>query len=355
MTTKAKDGRETLQERLQARIDKHRDPRGNICLGTYNHWDSALDLEAIGSLDAAQAEIARLKEAEDVLERNGFRRCDIAACNCNSWHFVGGFKARFDEIKQVVEDAGYSTNGRTLLDAVKHMAKDATPLPVAEDVVDLAEEVIFNTLCQQHPTDTTRTDAAGRITAALAAASLLRQPEELKYVPDTKTWRYAGEHQPEATPEGWQLVPKTPDENMIRAYKGAVKEYIQSLPESERQHTKTARGGYPVPERIKATVRFAAMLASAPTPASAVASDDTQKERKYFTDLLEGQRLIIGQLETALIFYRDGFEADRRVGPTGIRTVDWVPTSALLEDFGNVANDALTALASTTGGSSDGR
>jgi NTP pyrophosphatase (non-canonical NTP hydrolase) len=62
MTTKAKDGRETLQERLQARIDKHRDPRGNICLGTYNHWDSALDLEAIGSLDAAQAEIARLKE-----------------------------------------------------------------------------------------------------------------------------------------------------------------------------------------------------------------------------------------------------------------------------------------------------
>lgn len=136
MTTKAKDGRETLQERLQARIDKHRDPRGNICLGTYNHWDSALDLEAIGSLDAAQAEIARLKEAKRVLEHNGFRRCDIAACNCNSWHFVGGFKARFDEIKQVVEDAGYSTNGRTLLDAVKHMAKDATPLPVAEDVVE---------------------------------------------------------------------------------------------------------------------------------------------------------------------------------------------------------------------------
>jgi hypothetical protein len=142
MTTKAKDGRETLQERLQARIDKHRDPRGNICLGTYNHWDSALDLEAIGSLDAAQAEIARLEEAERVLEHNGFRRCDIAACNCNSWHFVGGFKARFDEIKQVVEDAGYSTNGRTLLDAVKHMAKDATPLPVAEDAASVGSRAV---------------------------------------------------------------------------------------------------------------------------------------------------------------------------------------------------------------------
>jgi hypothetical protein len=62
--------KETLQERLRARIDKHRDPRGNICLGTYNHWDSALDLEAIGSLDAAQAEIARLKA---IVRVNGLR------------------------------------------------------------------------------------------------------------------------------------------------------------------------------------------------------------------------------------------------------------------------------------------
>jgi hypothetical protein len=60
MTTKAKDGRETLQERLRARINKHIDPRGNVCVGQYNHWDSALDLDAIRDLDAAQAEIARL-------------------------------------------------------------------------------------------------------------------------------------------------------------------------------------------------------------------------------------------------------------------------------------------------------
>jgi hypothetical protein len=67
----------------------------------------------------------RLGAAEWVLENAGFRRCDIAACNCGSWHQVGGFKARFDEIKEVVEDAGYSTNGRVLLDAVKAMAADA--------------------------------------------------------------------------------------------------------------------------------------------------------------------------------------------------------------------------------------
>lgn len=72
----------------------------------------------------------RLDKAEWVLSNSGFRRCDIAACNCGSWHQVGGFRARFDEIKEVVEAAGYSTNGRTLLDAVKTMAADKTA-PVA--------------------------------------------------------------------------------------------------------------------------------------------------------------------------------------------------------------------------------
>lgn len=67
----------------------------------------------------------RLKKAEWVLRSAGFRECDIMACNCGSWHQVGGFKLRFDEIKEVVEDAGYPTNGRTLLKAVTAMAQDA--------------------------------------------------------------------------------------------------------------------------------------------------------------------------------------------------------------------------------------
>jgi hypothetical protein len=72
-----------------------------------------------------------LAKAEWVLENSGFRRCDIPACNCGSWHHVGGYYARFQEIKAVVEEAGFSTNGRTLLDAVKAMAREAgydTPL-----------------------------------------------------------------------------------------------------------------------------------------------------------------------------------------------------------------------------------
>lgn len=67
----------------------------------------------------------RLDRAEWVLNNAGFRRCDIPACNCGSWHQVGGYRARFDEIQEVVEEAGYSTNGRILLDVVKEIIEKA--------------------------------------------------------------------------------------------------------------------------------------------------------------------------------------------------------------------------------------
>lgn len=71
---------------------------------------------------------ARLEKAEWALNAHGFRRCDIAACNCNSWHHVDGLAARFREIREAVEEAGYSTNGRTLLDAVKQIIGEASGL-----------------------------------------------------------------------------------------------------------------------------------------------------------------------------------------------------------------------------------
>jgi len=47
------------------------------------------------------------EELRDVLIRNGFVRCDIAACNCGSWHARYGLRERFDEIKQMLSDAGH--------------------------------------------------------------------------------------------------------------------------------------------------------------------------------------------------------------------------------------------------------
>lgn len=90
----------------------------------------------------------RLQKAEWVLRSSGFRPCDIAACNCGSWHQVEGFKARFDEIKEVVEEAGYSTNGVVLLDAVKHMIFDLERLGSALEP--------FIALRDQSPSETTK-------------------------------------------------------------------------------------------------------------------------------------------------------------------------------------------------------
>lgn len=74
----------------------------------------------------------RLRQAEWVLEASGFRRCDIPACNCNSWHQVGGFAERFREILEAVEDAGYSTNGKILLEVIKEILAASSRLPSHE-------------------------------------------------------------------------------------------------------------------------------------------------------------------------------------------------------------------------------
>jgi len=82
--------------------------------------------DSLKSLYPGSAELEeRLRKAEWVLSNAGFRRCDIPACNCGSWHQIGGFKARFDEILEAVQEADYSTNGKTLLEVVKEVIADA--------------------------------------------------------------------------------------------------------------------------------------------------------------------------------------------------------------------------------------
>lgn len=87
---------------------------GEVCWPGIN-----ADLAALGDVRRS------LKEAEWVLQSSGFRRCDIAACNCGSWHQVGGYAERFREIREAVEEAGYSTNGKILLDVIKEVLASA--------------------------------------------------------------------------------------------------------------------------------------------------------------------------------------------------------------------------------------
>lgn len=117
--------------RLQA-IREHRDDlkravdRGNFLLE-----DTVADLsDLLSAYEAAQREIGDLKA---FLEARGFRRCDIPACNCHSYH-GGHSAARLDDIRHALDDADVSTNGRTILQAVKDLLaeRDALQRQLAE-------------------------------------------------------------------------------------------------------------------------------------------------------------------------------------------------------------------------------
>jgi len=61
----------------------------------------------------------------------------------------------------------------------------------------------------------------------------------------------------------WRVVAAEPDETMLRAYKGALKKYIDALPDDVRLPGKR---GLIITDNIKAAVRYRAMLSASPTP-----------------------------------------------------------------------------------------
>lgn len=56
------------------------------------------------------------------IESRGYRRCDVPACNCGSWH-GGHAENRLGELHDALEQAGIDMNGRTLLKVVTELAK----------------------------------------------------------------------------------------------------------------------------------------------------------------------------------------------------------------------------------------
>ena len=85
--------------------------------------------------DAAWREVEALKagnyELTDVLLRNGFRRCHNMFCNCGSWHYEGGYRARMNEITEALAEAGYplsNENGNTPLRALGELVAEVEAL-----------------------------------------------------------------------------------------------------------------------------------------------------------------------------------------------------------------------------------
>lgn len=82
----------------------------------------------IAERDALRAENAELA---DVLRRSGFRRCDVPACNCGSWHHRFGLPERMAEIADALADAGHplsNSNGNRSLNALSELVAERNAL-----------------------------------------------------------------------------------------------------------------------------------------------------------------------------------------------------------------------------------
>lgn len=73
-------------------------------------------------------------DLRDVLIRAGFVRCDIAACNCGSWHHRYGLPERFNDFEQALTEAGHppcNANGHVVVRALAGLIAERDSLLAA--------------------------------------------------------------------------------------------------------------------------------------------------------------------------------------------------------------------------------
>lgn len=105
--------------------------------------DEYVSIGAAGIAEAADALEKLADEVErraDFMARQGYRPCDIPACNCKSWH-GGHAYARLGEIRDELE-----TNGTTILGAVQKLKAEVERWedPDSDERQKLQEEIIFS-------------------------------------------------------------------------------------------------------------------------------------------------------------------------------------------------------------------
>ena len=69
-------------------------------------------------------EASELEARRNFMIRRGYRFCQIAACNCGSWH-GGKAEDRLAEITDMLIDMGVEMNGIVLIDAIQELALTA--------------------------------------------------------------------------------------------------------------------------------------------------------------------------------------------------------------------------------------
>jgi hypothetical protein len=73
-----------------------------------------------------------MSEAEAALERFGYRRCDIPACNCGGWH-GGHVEARYEEACQAMDEITSGVGaGFPLARRIQELWSERAPVASAE-------------------------------------------------------------------------------------------------------------------------------------------------------------------------------------------------------------------------------
>jgi len=104
--------------------------------------------------------------AEEFLRLHGYRKCDIAACNCGSWH-GGHANQRLAEIREAFEqDELTDTRHKTLLNLVCEVLTDRADLRLR---VEQAEYNLSSALEQRDRANDMRRMAESERDSALAA------------------------------------------------------------------------------------------------------------------------------------------------------------------------------------------
>ena len=142
------------------------DPTSPGVVQWYHHGCVAERLHEIERLRASEWEYKeRAENAESFIGHRGYRRCDIPACNCGSWH-GGDMEQRFDELHDAIGE-----NGKTLL-------KAAQDLKASEEQAVADADVMYRKLHEPGP----RTVGAFRefmrdLNAALSRAAARKAKE----------------------------------------------------------------------------------------------------------------------------------------------------------------------------------
>ncbi len=112
-----------------------------------------------------------IDDLRDVLIRAGFVRCDIAACNCGSWHHRYGYPERFRDFENALSDADHppcNANGNSVFRALTELIAERDTLQSENERLRVALDSVRQKCCDRE---------SNRYEVEMIATEALKEPK----------------------------------------------------------------------------------------------------------------------------------------------------------------------------------